>query len=403
VPSPAVAGDLGRELVYDLRMGGECSDRFYVDLAAFSTRVVAQVDSRASGMLDGYSRFVTDLLRESPCSRAEYALELLAVGMVLRLYGEVAGRTPGWVVDVARKLFMVRRRSSWIKPMADSLRAGLFQFFMRRELIGTEGEALSPGGHPQDTPGKLPRLIEWLQATGEFEQEWERLDNWRRYWAGLPATEAEEGLAIGLALFDWFTREAEVALGPYTAGVMPFLKNAYAARFCREDRIFCGRLPVEYHLGMVAAEVMNNGLREDFDGKPRKVVLVPTCMRGTHREDCKAVISGLDMACMGCDRGCAINRITRRMRQQGIEVYMVPHASGFSRWLARWQEDPNVGVAAVACLMNILPGGYEMRARHIASQCVPLDYPGCAKHWTEEEIPTSVNEERLVQLVTSSK
>ena len=182
-----------------------------------------------------------------------------------------------------------------------------------------------------------------------------------------------------------------------------FLKNGYAARVCREDRIFCGRLPVEYHLGMVAAEVMNNGLREDFDGKPRKVVLVPTCMRGMHREDCKAVISGLDMACMGCDRDCAIHRITRRMRRQGIEVYMVPHASGFSRWLARWQEDPNVGVAAVACLMNILPGGYEMRARRIASQCVPLDYPGCAKHWAEETIPTSVNEERLVQLVTSRK
>ena len=123
VPSRAPAGDLRRELVYDLRMGGECSDRFYADLAAFSARVVAEVESRASGMLDGYSRYVTDILLESPRSRAEYALELLAAGMVLRLYGDVAARTPGWVVDVARKLFVLRRRRSWIKPMADSLRA----------------------------------------------------------------------------------------------------------------------------------------------------------------------------------------------------------------------------------------------------------------------------------------
>jgi len=81
---------------------------------------------------------------------------------------------------------------------------------------------------------------------------------------------------------------------------------------------------------------------------------------------------------------------------------MVPHSSGFSRWLERWQNDPSVGVAAVACMMNILAGGYEMRARGIASQCVPLDFPGCAKHWSEKPLATSVNEERLVQIATSS-
>ena len=51
-------------------------------------------------------------------------------------------------------------------------------------------------------------------------------------------------------------------------------------------------------------------------------------------------------------------------------------------------------------MLNILPGGYEMRARRIASQCVPLDFPGCQKHWMAEDFATSVNEERLVQIVT---
>jgi hypothetical protein len=91
------------------------------------------------------------------------------------------------------------------------------------------------------------------------------------------------------------------------------------------------------------------------------------------------------------------------MRSVGVQVYMVPHSTGFSRWLERWQNDPRVGVAAVACMLNILPGGYEMRARGIASQCVPLDYPGCEKHWTRTDVPTSANEERLVQIVTGSR
>jgi hypothetical protein len=65
----------------------------------------------------------------------------------------------------------------------------------------------------------------------------------------------------------------------------------------------------------------------------------------------------------------------------------------------RWQREPDTGVTAAACLLNILPGGYEMRARGIASQCVPLDYPGCQKHWRREEIATSFNHDQLAQLV----
>ena len=89
------------------------------------------------------------------------------------------------------------------------------------------------------------------------------------------------------------------------------------------------------------------------------------------------------------------------MHCEGIPVFIVPHSSGFSRWLERWQNDPAVSVTAVACMMNILAGGYEMRARRIPSQCVPLDFPGCRKHWSDVPLATSVNVDRLVQIATS--
>jgi hypothetical protein len=396
----ATGSEFVGELVYDLR-----SDRFYADVTAFSARTVAEIESRTSGVLDGYSRYVTEKLREAPRSRGEYALELLTVGMTLSLYGNVAARTPGLAIDLARELFWLRRRSPRIKPVADFLRAGLFQIFMKRKLQPLRAEGLTARARLRveraSSAASFPRLIEWLEATGEFEQESRRLDNWRCYLRDIPPIEAEGWTAISVSLFDWFTREADGALGTYTKGVMHFLETTYAARFWREDQIFCGRLPVEYQLGMVAAEVMNDGLREDFHRKPKKVLLVPTCMRGEHSAECKAEVRRLDMSCTGCDPDCAVNRITKRMREEGVQVFMVPHSTGFSRWLERWQQDPRVGVAAVACLMNILPGGYEMRARGIASQCVPLNFPGCEKHWTG--VPTAVNEERLVKIVRGSK
>jgi len=347
-PGKASSDKLPRELVYDLRIDEQSSEHFYAEVAAFSERVVAEIERRAGPALDGYSRYVTTSLREAPRSRGEYALELLTVGMAIRLYGRVAASSPGWVIDLARGLFAARRRSPSLKPLADFLRAGLFQLFIRRKLDRPPGES----AHHPERPGgeiacsRLPRLIEWMQATGEFEQEWRRVDNFRSYWSQLPLNDAENWMAVSVALFDWFTSAADDALGRYTAGVIHFLETTYAARFWREDQIFCGRLPVEYHLGMVAAEVMNEGLRENFRSRPRKVVLVPGCMRGARTETCQAVIDGLDIRCRGCDPECAINRITRRMLDQGSEVYIVPHSTGFSRWLERWQNDPTVGVAA---------------------------------------------------------
>ena len=388
------------EFVYDLRLDG---GSFYTDVAEFSARVVAEIENRAAAGLSGYSRYVTWVLHEGPRSRREYALELLTVGMAIRLYGDVAAATPGWAMGLARELFGLRRRSPRRKPLADFLRAGLFQLFMRKKMLRARTPLARSQARTQTNYDRLPRLVEWLQATGEFEQEWRRVENWRRYWGELPRCDAEHWVAESIELFDWFTCEAEQALSKYTAGVIHFLEKTWALRCWREDQIFCGRLPVEYHLGMVAAEVMNDGLREDFLSKPRKVVLVPTCMRGARAGTCKAVTRGLDTTCTACDPDCAINRITKRMRYEAIEVYMVPHSSGFSRWLERWQNDPKVGVAAVACMMNILPGGYEMRSRRIASQCVPLDFPGCAKHWESEAVPTSVNEARLVQIVKGAR
>jgi hypothetical protein len=153
---------------------------------------------------------------------------------------------------------------------------------------------------------------------------------------------------------------------------------------------------------MVAAEMMNRGLRAEFERKRRRVVLVPACMRGPYETFCRAHTSGDDIQCAACSPGCGVNRITRRMRDLGAKVYLVPHSSGFSSWLERWQREPDTAVTAVACMLNILPGGYEMRARGIASQCVPLDYPGCQKHWRREGIATGLNEDRLVQIVTGT-
>ena len=384
------------ELVYDLRQPDGCSDGFYADVARFSDEVLAGIEQHAAAVLDGYTRHVQLFLRETRRSRGEYAIELLTLGQVLRRYGGAAESTPRWIVQLARELFGMRRSSSLMKPVADRLRAVVTRYFLMSR-IGRKATGELP------FPNGLPRLIEWLHATGEFEQEAMRLHNWRSFFDTLSQQEATHSIETATELFDWFECEADRALGPYTSGVRDFLSGEYAWRGCREDQVFCGKEPAEYHLCMVAAEVMNRGLRAEFERTAKKAILVPTCLRGVHADTCRAVFSGVDITCAACDPACTVNRITRRMRGLGAMVYLVPHATGFSHWLERWKAAPQYGVVAVACLLNILPGGYEMRARGIASQCVPLDYPGCMKHWRRPGIPTGLNEDRLVQIGTGSR
>lgn len=395
-PEASLQGATVSGLVYDLRQPDANSDNFYEDVAQFSDEVLSEIERRAAAALDGYTRHVELFLSEAPRSRGEYAIELLTLGQVLGRYGGAAESTPAWVVQLVRELFELRRSSSLSKPLADLLRAVMTRYFLMSRIRSKATGVMSQ-------PTGLPRLIEWLHATGEFEQEAVRLHNWRSFLFMLTQEEAARWFETAVELFDWFESEAHRALGSYTRGVSGFLAGEYAWRGCREDQIFCGKEPSEYHLCMVAAEVMNRGLRAEFEGTPQKAVLVPACLRGVHAENCRAVISGVDITCAACDPACAVNRITWRMRDLGATVYLVPHATGFSRWLKRWQTAPEYGVVAVACLLNILPGGYEMRARGIASQCVPLDYPGCKKHWSREGIPTGVNEDRLVQIVTGAQ
>lgn len=378
--------------VYDLRRGNHHSDGFYAELNQFADEVVAGIERRASPLLDGYSQHVKDSLDEPERSRGEHTTEFLMLGMALRRYEGAAQTTPKLIVELARELFWLRSRSALLKPLVDWVRAGIAKLV----LVPHIGRASKSGGTAVQ---RMTALVEWLKATGEFEQEVMRLSNWRSYLAGLKPDKAAHWMGVATEIFAQFELKAETVLGSYTRGVENFLAGEHAHLRWREDALFCGRRPAEYHLNMVAQEVMNRGLRADFEKAPNKVVLLPRCMRGARGGTCKAKVNGLDMTCTGCDPACDVNRITERMKLLGAKVYMVPHSSGFSRWLKRWEEQKDTGVTAVACLLNILPGGYEMRARGIASQCVPLDFPGCRKHWDRIGIPTAVNVERLVQIV----
>ena len=66
-------------------------------------------------------------------------------------------------------------------------------------------------------------------------------------------------------------------------------------------------------------------------------------------------------------------------------------------------ENKNTGYIEVACVLNLLEGGYAMKNLELPAQCVFLDYCGCINHWHPLGTPTNLNRKHLKNICTYSR
>jgi hypothetical protein len=384
-----------RQRPYDLRPEGAGGGRFAQQLETLTQDTMWQVEQLAPGRIDEYRDFLLAHQLELERSQGEYAVELLTLGVLWRRYADTAAVAPRLSVALLTWLFSIRTRAPRLKPAVDRLR-GLLSVPVVAPEVRRGSRPVSRG------QASLERLLRWLVATGEFKDEAKRLRNWALFCAAGGPLRTAQVVADAEAILQWFEPAAEAALGRFTDGVKRFLEEEHPSHRGREDYLFCGKVALEYHLNLVASALMNRGLRAEFLATSRRAVLAPGCMRPASGERCRAATEGLDIRCRRCDRHCAVARIDRLGEEHGFEVFVVPHSSSFTRWLRQWQDRPDYGVVAVACALNIAPGGYEMRELGIPAQCVVLDYSGCAKHWHPTGMPTDLDDRQLLAVVGSS-
>lgn len=372
-------------ITYSLRAGRPNSDQYYQDVAAFTDEVLAEGRDLISPLVEAY-RVHRGAEALSP---EEHGLELLTLGTLWHLYSDDALELGAVPRQVLTKLVEWRQQGGALKPSIDWLRGVLATLFLE----------------PEDDPmacfciDSLDKLLGWLEATGEFRQEVLHLQPWRDLLAGLPAAEASDHLVTVVAFAIWFEHRAEEALGSYTAGVDRFLKEGYPCHRWREDVIFAGRKPVEYHLNMVGAEIMNRAFRSAFQDRQHKLVLVPACMRKLPAEECKAEAGPGGLRCAGCTPSCRVHQLTKLGEKHRFGVAILPHESDFNVRGGGGALGAEVAIVGVACVTNLVAGGWKAESMGLPAQCVLLDYAGCRGHWDEEGVPTDINFGQLKRIL----
>ena len=149
---------------------------------------------------------------------------------------------------------------------------------------------------------------------------------------------------------------------------------------------------------MFAAEVLNRKFRKEFLQTKQKVVLLPTCMHDK-QANCQAKSDGTKITCGHCSKNCNIHYLATELKAHSVETALIPHSSNFSKFLKTWKGNKEVGLVGVACTLNLLTGGYEMKSLNIPAQCVFLNYSGCQKHWHSTGIETQIDKEQLFKIL----
>lgn len=363
--------------------------REYNEAASHSTAFYAMADAVTDQVLQQAEVVgLGDIARQrSDGVTEDFVFELLLLGVLWNSYQNNAAVFPQQLSRVYHSLFWLRKRYSLVKPFIDKVRGWMNVILLRHADVETQEFSLKA----------LEKLLVWLEATCEYREETKLLRRWQ--YCISQQMNAEGKLALIAAFAAWFERESAEKLGSFTQQVDLFLAGAAKNYRLREDAVFCGRKRVEYHLNMVGATIMNRTFRPRFQKAAQKVVLLPLCMSARQNGGCQAKQESRGLVCGRCTNRCRIYQITQLGEREGFEVLLVPHSSGFTRWLEQWRDQEQCGIVAVACVLNLLAGGYEMKSLRIPAQCVFLDYCGCQKHWRQCGISTDIDEGRLLQIV----
>jgi hypothetical protein len=375
-------------VTYSLRGGGGDSDQYYRDVEAFTDEVLAK-GGDLYPIVESFQAYVREHGIEKVRSREEYLFELLMLGTLWRLYCDDAHDLPGMPRKVLIGLADLRKHGGSIKQAADVLRGVMATVFL---------SPVDRPWFPRPTPDHLGRLIDWMAATGDFQQEVKRLQAWQGFRSGSEPHSVCGDIQKAIDFAGWFDTASTLALGKYTLNVDRFLKEKQPGHRWKEDVVFSARRRIEYHLNMVGAEVMNRAFREDFLKANKKAVVLPACMRFHPKPICKARMDGLSCECVGCTPLCRVNQLTKMGKQFGFGVFLVPHESSvFTGNGGKKLVGDGVGIVGIACVSNLVSGGWKAKGLGLSPQCVLLDNCGCRKHWHERGIPTDINMARLRQ------
>ena len=380
-----------RTITYSLKNNSGNPANYYNDVACLTNNILLKAKEDLFPVIEDYILFIEKHKLEKLRTKEEYLFDLLNAGAISRIYCTRALNLAYPEYFILANLYKLRRKIRMLKPPIDWFRGlmGTYSLMRTKPSKGNDTFSLN----------NFTKIIRWMEATGEFREDVKRFKLFRIFLLSMPGDKTEECLGKIIRFARWFEFESNEILKRYTYNVDNYLLENYNDHLWKEDVIFCGREKTEYHLSMAGAEIMNRAFKESFKSTSRKAVLLPSCMKLLPDKKCKAKKISLDYRCSGCSPKCNINKYTSYGKENNFEVHIIPHSTGFTNWLKHFAAGKDIGVIGVACPLNLITGGLELKSLDVPAQCILINYCGCKTHWDKKGFPTDINFDELIKTI----
>lgn len=374
-------------ITYNLKGDNNTSDKYYEDVSIFTDEVLGVANKIAGQIIDDFIMFLEKRKVEELRPRNEYILEYLTLGVLWNTYINNALELEDAPGHMLSGLVSIRKKGGLIKNIADGFRGIFSTVFLTR--------AKRDKNAADTSIEYLDKLIHWISAAGEFQQEAIRLERWYHYLLTKFKRQSARVIELSAQIALWFDAKSIGALGKYTTNVERYLNENQKEHEWKEDYIFCRRRRIEYHLNMVGAEIMNRDFRDSFLKTNTRMLILPSCMKTQPEGGCRSIESSAGYACMKCNKECRVSQLTSLGENNNFKVAIIPHES--DAFKNRDKKLDNTGIVGVACVLNLISGGWKAKDMGFVPQCVLLDYCGCKNHWHEKGIPTDINIGKLMK------
>lgn len=235
---------------------------------------------------------------------------------------------------------------------------------------------------------ELQESFVWMEKSGEFKEEVYRSPHWLGYFQGNDDekwTDLWEKIDCITEMVDKFGKQY---LEKYLPKVDDFLDTRAHVWKEREDAGLILRDKSCYYINMIGAQILNKCYDEDFRKCEKKYIFLPGCV-AERQGQCQAIEKKDGYVCQFCSSGCQVNLLSKKYS----DVRIIYHGSQIEQ--KKVEQNGNIGVVGVACVLNLLAGGLKARRLGYVPKCVILNECGCDIHWDEQGVVTSLDEEEL--------
>lgn len=370
-------------LIYSLAKSKENSLDYYQVIKEVAKSVNKEIYGIGERYINEFMIFLKENKVEKLRSVEEYSIEFMLIGVLIQEYIDNARAFKNTPLALFSFFNNMRDKKGKNKKQIDKIRGVLISKYLLKQKNGGDEYNFND----------FIVLIKWLKAAYEFKEQVLRLENWLDFLKTKKITYSNRliGKTVDASLF--LNEVSDHNLANFLCDIESLVNKNYKIHKNKEDIIFCTEGRIQYYFNMVSAQIMNEVYNEKYIKCAEKMYLVPTCMRQT-KSKCQSVKTINGYKCKGCTNECNVNKLDKLGLEKGFRVYSIGHESSLFRGKNR--RKINTGVTGVACILNLMSGGWKAVRLGYIPQCILLQTCGCSNHWREEDVMTDINWNKII-------